>query len=399
MTAEKARVYKGDTLAAHLTRKNGGTEFSYTAEYLRSGGAAVASTLPKTEAPVFTPAGAVPPFFAGLLPEGRRLSALRRALKTSADDELSLLIAVGDDTIGDVRVSDDERPAGKDRPSLIVATSFDEISFAELLSDTGIATTPTLAGVQDKASAAMISVPIARRNARYILKLNPPENPHLVEDEAFFYEIARRSRMRVAASAIVRDRDNQAGLLVTRFDRVWSGDRIEALGVEDACQAMALWPADKYNVTTEQAAAALLNLSAAPAVAARDIVRQVVFAWLSGNGDLHAKNMSVLDAPATGQRISPAYDPPSTLFYDDTVMALTIGGKDTLSSARLSTFARELGLPAEAALRTIAEMVSATVDLPDRLEAAGLPFDRKITQKVKRQLALRHRELARGLPD
>jgi serine/threonine-protein kinase HipA len=397
VTAEMASVYKGDTLAAYLTRKDGGTEFSYTAEYLRSGGAPVASTLPKIEVPVFTPAGAVPPFFAGLLPEGRRLSALRRALKTSADDELSLLIAVGRDTIGDVRVSDGKRSAGEDRPSLVVATSFDQISFTELLSGAGIATTPTFAGVQDKASAAIISVPIARRNARYILKLNPPENPHLVEDEAFFYEIARRSRMRAAPSAIVRDRDNLAGLLVTRFDRVWRDDRMEELGVEDACQAMALWPADKYNVTTEQAAAALLNLTAAPTVAARDILRQVVFAWLTGNGDLHAKNMSVLDSPATGPRIAPAYDLPSTLFYDDTVMALTIGGKDTLSSARLSTFAGELGLPAVAAMRTIAEMVSATSDLSDRLEAAGLPFDRKITEKVKRQLVTRHRDLARGV--
>ena len=39
-----------------------------------------------------------------LLPEGRRLGALRRAVKTSADDELSLLLAVGADAIGDVQV-------------------------------------------------------------------------------------------------------------------------------------------------------------------------------------------------------------------------------------------------------------------------------------------------------
>ena len=32
--------------------------------------------------------------FAGLLPEGRRLGALRRAVKTSADDDLTLLLAV-----------------------------------------------------------------------------------------------------------------------------------------------------------------------------------------------------------------------------------------------------------------------------------------------------------------
>ncbi len=49
-------------------------------------------------------AGALPPFFSGLLPAGRRLTALRSAVKTSADDELTLLLAVGADTIGDVQI-------------------------------------------------------------------------------------------------------------------------------------------------------------------------------------------------------------------------------------------------------------------------------------------------------
>lgn len=55
-------------------------------------------------APVRTAAGAVPPYFAGLLPESRRLTALQRAIKTSADDEFSLLLAIGHDAIGDVQV-------------------------------------------------------------------------------------------------------------------------------------------------------------------------------------------------------------------------------------------------------------------------------------------------------
>ena len=75
---------------------------------------AIATTLPVTTTPVTTLGGAVPAFFAGLLPEGRRLSALRQGVKTSADDELSLLLGVGGDTIGDVRVV----PAGAS-PDLI----------------------------------------------------------------------------------------------------------------------------------------------------------------------------------------------------------------------------------------------------------------------------------------
>ena len=57
-----------------------------------------------TRVEAFTaPAAAAPAFFADL-PEGRRLTALRRTVGTSADDEFSMLLAVGGDTIGDVQV-------------------------------------------------------------------------------------------------------------------------------------------------------------------------------------------------------------------------------------------------------------------------------------------------------
>lgn len=90
-TVRVAQVVKAGTPAATLTRTRDGVVFAYRDDYE---GPPVASTLPVTEEPVRRPAGAVPAYFSGLLPEGRRLSALRRAVKTSADDELSLLVAV-----------------------------------------------------------------------------------------------------------------------------------------------------------------------------------------------------------------------------------------------------------------------------------------------------------------
>ena len=394
-----ADVFKAGVLAARLERTAIGVEFSYLPGYLERGGPAIASTLPATPDPILLRSGAVPAFFAGLLPEGRRLTALRTNLKTSADDELSLLLAVGSDTVGDVQVV----PAGA-RPdpasdSLTVTTSFDEVSFAELAGQTGIRVTPRLAGVQDKISAKMISVPVGDGNARYILKLNPPEYPHLVENEATFLDLARTNRMPVPASRIVHDRDNQPGLLVTRFDREWDHGEMRMLAVEDACQAMGRWPADKYNVTMEDATSALLALTPARPVAAQELLRQLAFAWLTGNGDLHAKNMAVLNQPGVGQRISPAYDLPSTLFYGDTTLALTVGGKDTLSAARLTAFSNELRLPQKAARRTIAQALDATRDLAARLDTGQLPFDRNTADKVIRQLAARHREIERAVAE
>lgn len=80
------------------------------------------------------PAGAVPPFFAGLLPEGRRLTALRGAVKTSADDELSLLLAVGGSTIGDVTVL----PEGVDATEPTPLVSGEDFSFADVLAESGM---------------------------------------------------------------------------------------------------------------------------------------------------------------------------------------------------------------------------------------------------------------------
>jgi serine/threonine-protein kinase HipA len=204
--------------------------------------------------------------------------------------------------------------------------------------------------------------------------------------------------MQVAASAIVHDRDGAAGLLVERFDRQRDANGLKLLAVEDACQAMGLWPADKYNATMEESSRALMALTPAATVAARDILRQLTLAWLTGNGDLHAKNISVLDSSLVGQRIAPAYDLPSTLFYDDTVLALSVGGKETLSASRLITFAREIGLPAKAIARTVGELISATSGLGDALIAAALPFEGRAMAKVVRQLETRHREIAKALP-
>ena len=88
-----ADVYKGDQLAGHLTRIHEGVSFEYCHDYMAGNNDAVASTLPVREAPYVTGSGAVPAFFAGLLPEGARLNAVVAAVKTSSDDELSLLVA------------------------------------------------------------------------------------------------------------------------------------------------------------------------------------------------------------------------------------------------------------------------------------------------------------------
>lgn len=151
-----ADVYKAGYLAARLRRTSAGVEFAHLPEYVASGRRPVATTLGFDVDAVVTPAGAVPPFFAGLLPEGRRLSNLRRAIKTSADDELSLLLAVGRDPVGDVQIVPEGDVPYPAEPLVAVKRSFEEVSFSDLLSEAGMVDPVAIAGVQDKASARMI---------------------------------------------------------------------------------------------------------------------------------------------------------------------------------------------------------------------------------------------------
>src|SRR5207244_466358 len=107
-----------------------------------------------------------------------------------------------------------------------------------------------LPGVQVKVSTEMISFPVAGpAGDRWILKLNPPEYPRLVENEAFFLGMARACGLEVPAFHLARDRLGRSGLLVKRFDRARRDDLVARLAQEDACQLLNRYPADKYRLT------------------------------------------------------------------------------------------------------------------------------------------------------
>jgi len=74
--------------------------------------------IPKNSSNIIITGDNLPPFFAGLLPEGRRLNALISKIKTSKDDLFSLFAAVGIDCIGDIYVKDPLPSIRKEIPKL-----------------------------------------------------------------------------------------------------------------------------------------------------------------------------------------------------------------------------------------------------------------------------------------
>ncbi|MFQ6228820.1 type II toxin-antitoxin system HipA family toxin [Nocardia sp. NPDC002869] len=323
-----------------------------------------------------------------MLPEGHRLSALRRAVKTGLDDELTLLLAVGTDTPGDVQVIPHGEPL-VEVPALVSGESPADLDFTDLVEKVDPHALP---GVQQKASTSMISTPLAAGFGRFILKLSQDGFPHLVENEALHLEAARLLEVPVAAAQLITDREGTSGLLVRRFDRVEQGGEWTRLAFEDATQLMGIPPAGKYTVDAVEVVRALAAVVHAPRVAVRNLYLQFLFAWLTGNGDLHAKNLGVLEAPDRRWALAPIYDIPGTLIYDDDSMALPIGGRTRKLTARdWIGFAAEIGLPdrGAASARAVALRAAEAVDY------GRLPFTGSPVRKVERELGFRRSELQR----
>ena len=378
-----AIVLRGDTVAGHLRRTSHGAVFEYEPAFLASEHAAadpgIAYRLPYTTPRVETRGTNVHPFFAGLLPEGVRLRALVRRVKTSEDDLLTLLVAAGADCIGDVAVVQDVKTSRETTPTVDVA-ALSEVRFADLLAESLAGKRgdePTIPGVQEKVSAAMISLPV--RGARgkgaraYILKLNPEGMPRLVENEAFFLQMAAASGIVVARSELVHDRDGAAGLLVERFDRVPHAGGFRKVHQEDACQFLDRYPADKYVLTYADIARGIGELSTVPIVETARYLRLVAFSYLVANGDLHAKNVSLRTNADSRVELAPAYDVLSSLPYGDRTMALLFDGRDdNLKRAQIITFGERLGVRSAATKAMLDELCDVALAWINRLDEIGL---------------------------
>jgi serine/threonine-protein kinase HipA len=392
---DKADVYKAGILAGQLHRASDHVSFSYNADYAAVRSEPVATTLPISTEPLRTPARSVPAYFAGLLPEGRRLTALRSAIKTSADDDFALLLAVGGDPIGDVQVVvSGEIPPPFGSPSAANARSnsddFANLSFRELFAEATGAKPDRggIAGVQDKVSGQMISVPISY-GAGVILKFDPPEYPHLVANEAFFLTMARDCGIVTGDWRVVNDRDGMLGLLVSRFDRILlPNGLVGGLACEDGCQLANRYPGDKYALDTEMVFRVVANSCAAPKAAANDLLRQFLFAYITGNGDWHAKNVSVLRR-ANEWEPSPAYDLPSSYPYGDKSLAMAVNGtrQAQISRKAVLQLAESVGVPERAALMTLDDLLAAAEPWIVRLPE--LPFDQQRMRHLRRAMTSR----------
>lgn len=321
-------------------------------------------TLPLSPAPA-TPdehSARVRQFFENLLPEGQALDDAANAYRVSKANLTGLLIALGRETAGAVRLVMSGAPGqDKERRRLLTREELSERIRARPQMPFTVwdgKVRLSIAGFQDKLaildeSGAWYLVEGPDLASTHILKPDPvnPSLAGLTSNEFFCMKLAAACDLETASVEL--HHVPEPVLCITRFDRYREGAAIRRRHVIDGCQLLGLQSGFKYerpygdgpDVRNIRDGASLDRFFAAtdacpqPAKARLQLLRWLVFQVLLGNTDAHAKNLSFYMTGA-GPMQAPAYDLLcGALYKADNVSqtyAMAIG--DAFSTEELSAY-------------------------------------------------------------
>jgi serine/threonine-protein kinase HipA len=388
-------VYLCGRRAGRLIRKdNGNLQFRYDPDYT---GPAISQALPIQQAA--HPHAVCRSVFGGLLLEGEAREALARNLGISIGNDYALLQELGGDCAGAVTLLAPTeqlpvelliKPIDADQLDALLR----ELPQRPLAANPGEGIRLSLAGAQPKLPVILegdqVALPLnAAAATTHIIKPEPSRFASLVDNEAFCMELARAVEL---PAALAYRRSTVSGLpylLVERYDRDLTAEPIRRLHQEDLCQALGRPSDAKYQAeggpTVLEAVELLRRCSTIPAQDLPTLWRALVFNWLIGNCDAHAKNFSLLydtGAPT----LAPLYDLVSTIAYPEltTRLAMSIGGASHLDEVDASAWvalAKEARYSARFTETTTASMIALTVERADRL-AAEPRYDNPMTAAI-----------------
>jgi len=342
--------------------------FSFERTYRATGGLPVLSLsfraatggLRKDPKPV---ARALPAFFANLLPEDKLREAMEihHAGSVRAGNDFDLLVALGSDLPGAVRVVPSDR----------TVVRFDNLPAPKPKARF------SLAGVQMKLSVIKntgkgggLTLPLGDDQGSYIAKFPSTSFPGVSENEYANLALAEAIGMEVPERELVEQSEfggipkefetlaDGKVLLVRRFDRGANGERIH---IEDFAQVFGVYPSRKYEGGAYHDIAAALNV-ATSSTAALEFVRRLALAAITGNGDMRLKNWSLIyREEGEKPQLAPVYDMLSTIPYIPAdAMALSLAGERSfkaLNVQRWKAFANRARLPEAAVLKAVVDTV------------------------------------------
>jgi len=306
----------------------------------------------------------LPPWFSNLLPEGPLRDYLAERGGVGPHREFYLLALLGQDLPGAVRVRmHGETPSPETvPPKKRTKTADGALHFS-------------LAGVQLKFSALMnrkggLTIPASGVGGDWIIKLPSATYPAVPENETAMLRLAEAVGIAVPEHRLVPiDKieglpplgpfAGKQALAVRRFDRLADGTRVH---MEDLAQVFGVVPEEKYKkVGTAQIVGTIAQVLGQ--AAAQDFIARLVFVILTGNGDMHLKNWSLLYPDGRTPQLTPAYDLVSTVPYipHDGLALNLVGEKNMhkITRDRLKRLAEKAALPERETLATADRIVEA----------------------------------------
>lgn len=330
------------------------------------------------------------PFFSNLLPEGRLRQYIADKARIHPDREFPLLGLVGEDLPGAVIV----RPHGH-------AVPVPDGGATPVLSPEAGPIKFSLAGVQLKFSAVReakggLTIPATGRGGAWIVKLPSETHDAVPETEFAMMTLAKAVGIEVPACDLV-PLDRIAGLpeglrqdrrayVVKRFDR----DGAARVHMEDFAQIFGIYPEEKYSRVSERNIAEVIWRETGE-TGLRQYIRRLVFNAAIGNGDMHAKNWSLIYRDGRTPALSPAYDLLTTLPYvgaGETLALTLVGTRDfsKFDEARLIRLAEKASLPPEIVRATARDAAQRTADAWSELRGR-LDIPAAIIEAVDRHMA------------
>lgn len=328
------------------------------------------------------------PFFDNLTPEGDVLSLIASKFHISDKNVFSILNYIGGDCAGAVSVSSDELLQHMDLPLIEInhkalAKIIDELPTNPLL--TGIDNAPrlSLAGAQSKFAVYKGFDDKYYRSddehpTTHIIKITNKYFDGLLENELFCMSLAKKI-FTDTPDVRLNSVEGRKYLEIKRYDRQLINDKIERLHQEDFCQVLGYLSRQKYQSDggpkISQIYNAIMEYSARKASDGYKFIQLLIFNYLIGNTDAHAKNFSFLHVNKKNKVIlAPVYDLVSVDIYPEKVVshniAMTINGKVNYDKLRkkdwLELFA-QLHLNSTSMMKELRKTFAGIVDSAQQL--------------------------------
>jgi serine/threonine-protein kinase HipA len=347
-------IFNDQEQVGSISTSDKGLSFAYHPYYLKEGGYPISVSMPLRDEAF--PENVTLPFFDGLLPEGEQRRELSDLLHISSTSTVKLLGALAGECVGNLIILDDQMSIEQARADDgYVPLSVSELE--DLLRPQSATRTRFIAQRRLSLAGAQAKIGLFHKDNRWFATTGLSPTTHIVKPASLFdpsllanefltMRLADACGLRVPASAVLKCGDF-FGLALERFDRRRLGANVVRLGQEDFCQALSIMPGRKYEneggpgyaalftVTTEHTSPPLPNLHA--------LLGIILFNFLVGNCDAHAKNFSLLRDPATGAlSLAPAYDLLSTTYYGDRLlrsMAMAMGRHSNIDHIEGEDFA------------------------------------------------------------